>query len=172
MFDPTIFENLKVVIEGEIYDRDLVGEITIVERKDNVNLATLSRDYSLTFKRAASSPYRATIKLAADSNDLYGEILEKSGQHGCKLLLFIEGPIQNINSTSANIQKKLVLLWGKRPNINHKIYYDWSESEHIQYFFKTSLQFDRKINEDQIDDFSEIINLLYESLLIIEKIID
>lgn len=34
MFDPTAFDNMKVVIEGAIYDLDLDGEISIIDRND------------------------------------------------------------------------------------------------------------------------------------------
>ncbi|MCT8136945.1 hypothetical protein H1D32_03750 [Anaerobacillus sp. CMMVII] len=81
MFDPTIFDNLKVVVEGEIYDLDLGGEISILNREDFVDLATMSRHFSITFQSVTSTAKQctATIKLEADSADLYGEILEKPG---------------------------------------------------------------------------------------------
>ena len=51
MFDPTIFDNLKVVAEGAVYDLDLQGEILITNRIDQVDLATLSRYYAITFRK-------------------------------------------------------------------------------------------------------------------------
>ncbi|QNG61538.1 hypothetical protein H4O14_08705 [Bacillus sp. PAMC26568] len=41
MFDPTAFDNLKVVLEGEIYDADLEGIIEVIKRKDIVDLQQL-----------------------------------------------------------------------------------------------------------------------------------
>ena len=49
LFDPTAFENIKVVIEGEIYDRDLSGEIFVTDRNDWFNSAKLSRKYEISF---------------------------------------------------------------------------------------------------------------------------
>ncbi|UTW70295.1 hypothetical protein KHA80_06930 [Anaerobacillus sp. HL2] len=46
MFDPTIYENLKVVIEGEVYDHDMNGRILIIQI-DIVDLATMSIDIIL-----------------------------------------------------------------------------------------------------------------------------
>ncbi|UOK56770.1 hypothetical protein MGI18_18515 [Bacillus sp. OVS6] len=50
MFDPTAFDNLKVVLEGAIYDADLGGFITVIGRKDLVDLAAMSRCYQNTFQ--------------------------------------------------------------------------------------------------------------------------
>lgn len=63
MFDPTIYENVKVVLEGELYDRDLDGEITITNRSDLVDLATLSRTYVVAFEE--NSKVSSTINLHA-----------------------------------------------------------------------------------------------------------
>ena len=49
LFDPTAFDNMKVVLEGAVYDRDLFGDILIVSRDDLVNLATLSRKFTIEF---------------------------------------------------------------------------------------------------------------------------
>ena len=50
MFDPTAFENIKVVLEGAVYDLDLNGEIIIIDRNDLINTAKLSRKYELSFQ--------------------------------------------------------------------------------------------------------------------------
>ena len=39
MFDPTAYDNLKVILEGAVYDLDLSGELKIIERNDIVDLA-------------------------------------------------------------------------------------------------------------------------------------
>ena len=50
MFDPTAFENMRVVMEGIFYDKDLSGDITIVDRNDVINTAKMSRDFDLSFQ--------------------------------------------------------------------------------------------------------------------------
>jgi hypothetical protein len=170
MFDPTVYENLKVVIEGEIYDRDLEGEIAIIDRQDQVNLATMSRTYSLTFQSLSCSPlFHATVHLEAAPSDLYGEILEKDENFGCKLLLVINGPINDVTKTPPIISEKLEILWDRRPTISQQVYFDWSKGKKTTYYSKTTLYFDRKINEEHISDFSEIISLLIDSLEVVEE---
>ena len=48
MFDPTAFENIRVVLEGIFYDKDLEGSIMIIDRNDIMNTAKLSRTYELS----------------------------------------------------------------------------------------------------------------------------
>ncbi|MCV9888442.1 hypothetical protein [Metabacillus halosaccharovorans] len=47
MFDPTVFDNLKVVIEGYIYDMDIDEQISVTDRSDIIDLAKMSRQYSI-----------------------------------------------------------------------------------------------------------------------------
>lgn len=77
MFDPTVFENLKVVAEGAFYDLDLDGELAVIDRHDLVDLAHMSRKYEIiarldaeqekdvecTFSLSASLPAFAEEKL-------------------------------------------------------------------------------------------------------------
>lgn len=171
MFDPTIYENLKVVVEGELYDRDSDGEIAIINREDIVNLATMSRSYLVTFTLKNSPQlFTATIKLNATASDLYREILAENQQIGCKLILFLQGPIKDIVKTPALIEDLLADKWNNRPTIEQQIYFDWKKSEIKKYFLKIKLTFNRNINEDHISDFSEIITLLTKSLEVVEKI--
>ncbi len=172
MFDPTIYENLKVVVEGEIYDHDLNGEIMITDRQDLVNLAKMSRQYSVSFKVSDDiDTFEAAILLEAQPEDLYGEILENDPKdNGCQLTLNIHGPINDTKDTPAKIQARLEKKWAHRPQIHQEIHFTWGENSTNHYFTKISLSFDRKINEDHIGDLSEIVTLLTESLHLLNEI--
>ncbi|NUJ69854.1 hypothetical protein HUS64_21435, partial [Pseudoalteromonas sp. 2102] len=51
MFDPTIFDNLKTVVEGAVYDLDVTDElVTVVDRSDIIDLAKFTRAYALSFQ--------------------------------------------------------------------------------------------------------------------------
>lgn len=47
MFDPTIFDNLKVVLEGALYDADREGRLEVIGREDLIELAGLSRTFRM-----------------------------------------------------------------------------------------------------------------------------
>src|SRR5689334_1471885 len=91
MFDPTAFENMKVVLEGAVYDLDLNGDITIIDRNDFINTAKLSRKYELKFKPENFSKVTASIVLEAELENLAAELLPVSlseQKAGCRIRLF------------------------------------------------------------------------------------
>ena len=87
MYDPTIFENLKVAFENHVYDLDnLEQKITITNRVDRMDFSILARDFAIQFKLADQQDVTAEIGLEASLNDLAGEILEVPGENlGCSL---------------------------------------------------------------------------------------
>ncbi|MEX2104774.1 MAG: hypothetical protein WD907_05525, partial [Bacilli bacterium] len=107
MFDPTIYENLKVVIEGAVYDQDLNGVIHVSAREDLVDLASLSRRYSISFHQKETSteyPIIATIQLSAHILDLSSEILETADpdkELGCALNVLFRSPIDDVKVASS-----------------------------------------------------------------------
>lgn len=74
MFDPTIFENIKVVLEGLLYEIDAEADIQITDRKDLIDLARMDRCAMLTFNRS-SGQTPATMIIKADTGVLSKEIL-------------------------------------------------------------------------------------------------
>ena len=50
MFDPTVYDNLKVAFENYLYDLDNLDEsIHITHRKDQLEMASMSREFILQF---------------------------------------------------------------------------------------------------------------------------
>lgn len=85
MFDPTAYENIKVILEGLVYDYDLSGQIKVIERNDLVNLADLSRNFNMSFihKRDRKQLLTMTVELKADFKQLASEwaaVAEEPGQ--------------------------------------------------------------------------------------------
>jgi len=77
MYDPTIFENLKVAFENHIYDLDNIDRIiTIMNRVDRIDLSVLAREFSIQFALVDQPEVTAEIVLEASLQDLAGEILE------------------------------------------------------------------------------------------------
>ncbi len=74
MFDPTIFENIKVVLEGLLYEFDAEEAIQITDRKDLIDLARMNRCMIISFKRVSGTT-PATLLLKAGTDSLSKEIL-------------------------------------------------------------------------------------------------
>lgn len=88
MFDPTIYDNIKVVLEGAVYDLDLDGKILITRREDLVDLSSMSRTYAIEFARKMDKPSKAEINLHVHLSDLAAEILENpTAKPGCTLTI-------------------------------------------------------------------------------------
>lgn len=76
MFDPTAFENMRTVMEGLIYDKDLDGDIIVLDRNDVFNSSKLSRNYTITFRLKNQQNAKLMFELSADLQNLSAELLE------------------------------------------------------------------------------------------------
>ncbi|NCU17249.1 hypothetical protein [Pallidibacillus pasinlerensis] len=89
MFDPTAYENIKVVFEGIVYDYDLNGDIAIIERNDLINLADMSRIYNLTFinKNDRQKLITMRIELQANFQQLVAELYPMKVDPGANITI-------------------------------------------------------------------------------------
>ncbi|UOE92057.1 hypothetical protein [Alkalihalobacillus sp. LMS39] len=165
MFDPTIYENLKVVLEGELYDLDLQGTIEIVNRKDLIDMATMSRIFSIEWKRTDQQTLYPTAELVMTAN-LEDFALEKIDhdvhRSGCDIRVHLIHYIAN-EEQCYTIKQKINTIWNNRPLITQKVYYDIGAKEKNQ-LCQTTLSFNRKINEENIKDLNGIISFTVHSL--------
>ncbi|WP_017727742.1 hypothetical protein [Halalkalibacterium ligniniphilum] len=165
MFDPTIYENLKVILEGNVYDLDLAGEINVINRSDLVDLATMSRMYSVEFQtREAQSSYPyAEILLQTSIVDFTIEKIEGDEKKaGCEIEVNFYAKIEEPEKDCPTIEKHLADVWNQRPVIRQEIMYQFGREN--QMFTKININFERKINEQQIDDLRGIVEYSLQSL--------
>lgn len=171
MFDPTIFDNMKVVAEGAVYDMDFGGKVTVCGRKDAVELASMSRTFAIQFHLKQYSSVVAELQLEAGLKDLAAEILENRVDGiGCVIKLhycmtFAVDPSPYLKQ----IQRKLIDIWGDRPQINQEISFVYEVSN--QYRNQITLEFGRKINEAQMEDIPDMVSLAYDTLQSLEQIV-
>ncbi len=173
MFDPTVYDNIKVVLEGEIYDLDLSGIVNILDRQDLVNLAIMTRKYIIRFGLMESTKDKfAEIHLF--SEDLSKEIMElKDGiTPGCdiiiKFIIQVTEPIVECKM----IEDRLNRIWDYRPKILQVLSYEYKEekNEHSIFNNEISLNFGRKIDEDNISDIHNLVNYTLRSLKVLNDI--
>ena len=165
MFDPTIFDNLKVVLEGHIYELDFSNQLKVTNRKDAVDIATMSREFIMEFQTVNNTePYPfAEIKLTAKIEDFVKEMIygeeEKSG---CEITVNLYTKVNNIEDDPNQIKTHLNKIWKGRPLITQQLsfYYENEKSK----LNKVNLDFNRKINEDQVNDIPNIVDISQESL--------
>ncbi|WP_042457613.1 hypothetical protein [Neobacillus dielmonensis] len=175
MFDPTAFDNMKVVIEGALYDLDLSGEIIITDRNDWLNLAKLSRLFTISFQLRGEGHSKITAKLELEStlNNLAAELLPDSHREqlaGCfvKLHYFLEH--KNDLEKFTEIERLLMENWGSTRKITQTIQYNpLMLSKKIKNVI--TIDFQRLVSEDQLDDLVELTALVCTTLQELDNLI-
>lgn len=176
MFDPTAFENLKVVLEGAFYDLDLEGEIKIIDRNDLVNTAKLSRKFELFFQlpQFVHAPITAKLELAADLENLAAELLPGSLTQlcsGCFLHFEFSFEQQNRIMDYEQIEKILADRWGENRTITQAVtFYPLQEDKKWHSVIK--LEFNRLIHEDQMDDLISMVDAIITTLSELQSYLD
>ncbi|NRG45096.1 hypothetical protein [Bacillus sp. CRN 9] len=172
MFDPTAFENMKVVLEGHLYDYDLIGEISIIDRNDIVNTSKLSRQYELTFIES-DERLHCQIVLKADLKQLAAELLpvhSNENEAGCKLFLrFVlkhKDDMKLMESTKAVVSN----IWGVSRTVNQIIKYNTKDKHEVEN--EMTVSFNRLIYEDQMDDLLVMVEHMRETLKQLSKVIE
>lgn len=170
MFDPTAFENLKVIVEGAVYDFDLHGDILVTDRKDVMDLASLSRMYSISFQltETFNTMVEATFSLSVDAKNLSGEILEvPQFIPGCEMKLEFSFEMEQPEIGCEEIETLLHSIWGKERMITQKISYEYNKRA-ISYHNKVEVLFQKSITEDHVDDLIAVISHMIETVRTIQ----
>lgn len=170
MFDPTIFDNLKVVFEGAMYDMDMSGTLHIVNRTDRIELSTMSRSFGMEAVLRPSGTVKGSFTLQATLADLAAELLSEAGkQPGCGLELAFEFGIEEEERDCAAAEQALRSIWGEAPSISQTIFRSYGEQPARQQS-RLLVQFARKLDERQIDDIPSLIDHLILSLENLERL--
>ena len=171
MFDPTAFDNMKVVIEGALYDLDISGEIIITDRNDFINLAKMSRKFDVSFQ-LPNNAVTAKIEMTAGLVNLAAELLPpllSEQKAGCQLRLQFLTAHEKIDNDYNVIEGILRNIWGPTRIITQSVQYEPLRSE-TKYAHIITIEFDRLIREDQMDDLVEMTEFIITTLQELEKI--
>jgi hypothetical protein len=168
MFDPTAFENIKVVIEGAVYERDLDGEILVTDRNDIMNLAKLERKFEIAFVDAnhQSKKIAAILILEAGLENLAAELLPATlseKKSGCQLMVKYICKHQNDMAIFNKIQNILAGIWGNSRTIEQQVNFNpFDKTEKVTN--EIIIHFNRLIFEDNIDDLTDMVDFMIKSL--------
>ncbi|MDG4656286.1 hypothetical protein P6P90_02970 [Ectobacillus antri] len=166
MFDPTVFDNLKVIAEGAIYDKDLDGDICVINRSDCVDLATMSRAYHISFCLPTDT-IQAKLLLTVDAKNLVGEILEQQAMPGCRLEVTFTCVLSSV-AVCENIQAVVEKIWGQERMIVQRISYQYKQPVYTN---EISVAFQKQITEDHADDLSIVVEYMITTLHMLKDII-
>jgi hypothetical protein len=164
MFDPTAFDNMKVVIEGALYDFDLDGEIIITDRNDLVNLAKMSRSFDVSFQLPEKIGI-AKLEMESTLMNLAAELLPESSmqkQSGChiKLYFYLE---EESAQDYKEIDSILISIWGETRKFTQIVQYNPLQGPNYRKSIIT-VEFDRLIGEEHMEDLVQMIDFMISTL--------
>ncbi len=175
MFDPTAFENLKVVIEGAVYDKDLNGEILVTDRNDFINLAKLERRFEISFVEQNNRGKKITAIWILESGleNLAAELLPQAlseSRSGCHVTVKFIAEHLNESSIFIDIENVLAEIWGTSRTIEQKIRLNpFDVNAGIKH--EMIIHFNRLIYENNIDDLTIMLDCMINSLRNLNKIV-
>jgi hypothetical protein len=166
MFDPSVYENLKVVVEGAIYDLDLDGGIQIINRKDIVDLASIARTYEIEFTVVDYEDILVHFILKADLASFAQEKIKRDSMVGCELFIIFSMAVKQ--ELRSSILQAIQETWEERPTIEQKVVYSYPTDLHLP-MVESTLTFNRKITEDQLPDIPSVLEHTIRTVEAIKK---
>jgi hypothetical protein len=164
LFDPTIYDNLKTVLEGCVYDLDLEGHILVTNRIDRIELATMSRCCAIRFREQKAPGASAQIGLNASLADLAAELLARKGEPpGCELDISFHTRVLDPDFDCRVIEQELLTIWDRRPSIEQELTFRYPQQSD-GYDNRIALRFGRKLDESNADDFPRLVDVTVRSL--------
>lgn len=171
MYDPTIFDNLKVAFENRIYDLDTVEEqIDIRNRRDVMDFALMSREFSLRFVLRSQPAVEVEVILRAGVQDLAGEIMDDPASDPASSLLI-------------NFYKQMAVPTRQCPKIEHVMQEIWEEeielTQTLSYVFgagEPGLQntigvvFIPRLTEENMKDINPFLDHVLEALSMLDSL--
>lgn len=157
MYDPTVFDNLKVAIENRVYDLDnLDRKIRIVNRKDQMDFAVLARHFAIQFSLVQEPELMAEVVLEASLAELATEILETPGGNpGCVLKVRFLKTIEQVDRQCRAIEETIQAIWEEDVLLHQTLSFSYKD-EATAYENQIELTFKTKITEEHmnaLDDF-------------------
>lgn len=172
MFDPTVFDNLKVAIENELYDMDNLDQrVRITGRVDRMEMAVMSRLFRLQFQLPEFDFITAEIELESSLQELASEILEQSGSEpGCVLRIRYQVAVQDVEQTCPQIGHVIEEIWPTQTFVQ-TISYVFDKDKPQTFLDTIEITFPRKINEEQMNDIPELLEFMIHTIMQLAPII-
>ena len=171
MYDPTIFENLKVAFENQVYDLDNIErKIHITNRVDQMDFSIIKRDFAIQFTLVGQQDVTAEIMIEASLEELAAEILETPGKNpGCSLYLRFNKKVQNVTEQCKEIEQALKNIWEPDLQLTQTLSFVY-EQEASSYLDVIDVAFNHKLNEDNMGDIADFLNHVLETLKVLNDI--
>ncbi len=170
MYDPTVFDNLKVALENQLYDLDTLDEqIEIRNRRDVMDFAVLSREFVLRFALRNHPEIEVEVQLHAGVQDLAGEIMEDpSVNPACSLSLCFQKSVFNPKIECAAIEDVMASIWEQDIELTQTIRYIYGEDPPK---LKNSIDatFKPRLTEENMAELSIFLEHVLDTLHVLNR---
>lgn len=160
MFHPTAYENFKIIVEGSVYDADFSGEIFVIDRSEQLDLAVLSRRFEITYTLRENENIKGSIVVNAPIKQLAAELNIKDEQSiGAFIELHFRSETGNKPGEAliAGITGCLQNIWGVERDyhvVTSEVYLNGSlEGWRID----SMVSFKRLVTENQAEDLYNLV---------------
>lgn len=171
-FDPTAYENFKIIIEGSLYDADFTGDIKIINRSELVDLAVLSRSFEMQFKLPEYDGLIGGIQIRASLKNLSDEILfHNDSLAAAHIDVYFQYEEKDeskegmVHSLAAALQR----IWGSEREIITSVTKHFYNNVYSHHANKMVVSFNRLVTEEQADDLYELVDFSIRSLIILSE---
>jgi hypothetical protein len=170
-FHPTVFENIKVALENELYDMDnLDGLVTVSGRSDLMDMAVMGRELSLRFTLPGQREVEAEAVLSSSLRELAAELLAENedgaaaDESACRLRIRFHMGLEREDEQCQAIEHVLLHIWQptSRPTLTISKIYGASQNSKAR--CTAEIHFDRGIGEEQMEDIPELLRHMAETL--------
>lgn len=170
MFDPTIFDNLKVVLEGKIYDLDHEGEWLVIGREDLIDLAGLGRTFRMRVQRPGEACI-AALTLASGLADFAAELrgLRLVGEEpGARLELSFE-LAGDYTAQADEMGDRLTAIWGDAVIVRQERTVPVLPRAAAEGTHRIALTFRQRIDERHLGDLDALVRQVLDSLQLLSE---
>lgn len=171
-FDPTAYENFKIIIEGSLYDADFTGDIKITNRSELIDLAILSRSFDMQFKLPKYDGLIGGIQIRASLKNLADEILfHNDSLAAAHIDVYFQYEEKDeskegmVHSLAASLQH----IWGNDREILTSITKHYHNNAYSHHANKLIVSFNRLVSEEQADDLYELVEFAIRSLVMLSE---
>lgn len=168
LFDPTIFDNLKVVLEGALYDADREGRLEVAGREDMIELAGMSRTFRIKL-RLDGGTCIAGVSLQSGLSDFAAELrgLRLADDHpGAQLSVWID-ILGNQVRYSPESHQELARIWRDAAQVRCEqwsVVHPETGEPDGESRCRISLSFQHKLDESHVEDLYDIADQLEVTL--------
>jgi hypothetical protein len=170
MFHPSVYDNLKVVLEGAVYDADFEQKILICGRSDLLDMATAFRQYKILFNmKEASEDLTGHVAISSNLEALYQEkINDRPEKAGCLLEYGIILPVKDIDKECVDIQQILQKRYGHIADVQQHLSYQFGKPRG-KYNNLVTIKYKQPVGEDEIPFLEDSLPLFFETMAEIRK---